>query len=66
MTRAQALEYLRLAGYHDDKAEFTRLYVENRIAYPKALEAFRAGARQRAAGVPCSCRTCKEAACPSA
>jgi hypothetical protein len=65
VTRAQALDYIRIAGYHGDKARFTTLYVENRIAYAKATAAFRAGAQQRAAGMRCSCTDCARTPPPS-
>lgn len=56
--REQALGWIRVAGYHEDSAAFTRLYIENRVSLAAAKEAFRNGRAQRAAGVPCSCRDC--------
>lgn len=58
MTRAHALAYMKVAGYHDDSARFTRLYAENRVSMPAARAAYRAGAEARAKGVPCSCADC--------
>lgn len=58
MKRAHAIDYLRIAGYHADRAAFTRLYVENRVSYSAATEAYRAGQKARDAGVRCTCRDC--------
>lgn len=58
MTRALVLAYMRIAGYHDDRATFTRLYIENRIGRARANEAFRAGQAAKLRGVPCTCTTC--------
>jgi hypothetical protein len=62
MTRIQATTYLRIAGYHDDRAAFTRLYVENRISLPAAKEAYRSGQQAKKVGVRCDCNDCKGAA----
>jgi hypothetical protein len=59
MNRADTLRHLQFAGYHDDRAAFTRLYLENRISLPSANEAFRLGRSALAAGVPCGCSTCR-------
>lgn len=61
MKREHVLTYLRVAGYHDDRAAFTRLYVENRIGYKAAQDAYRAGRAARDAGVRCDCHDCKHA-----
>lgn len=61
MKRADAIAYLRLAGYHDDRGEFTRLYIENRISYASAKQAFADGRAMRENGVKCGCRACAEA-----
>lgn len=45
MTRAQALACIKAAGAQGDKAAFTRLYIENRIAYAVAIAAYRDGER---------------------
>ena len=60
MKHKDALAWIRIAGFHDDKRAFTRLYVENRISFAVAQERFRAGAEARAAGVKCTCRDCNE------
>lgn len=59
--REITLTKLRVAGYHDDQATFTRAYVEGRVSYQVAKEAFRVGRAQRAAGVRCDCHECREA-----
>jgi len=40
---------LQVAGFHEDKKAFARLYVENRISYRTALDSFEAGRQQRIA-----------------
>jgi len=61
MRRKHVIEYLKIAGYHDDRARLTTLYVENRIGLSVALEAFNQGAQMKKNGVPCSCSECKTA-----
>lgn len=58
--RALTLAAMRVAGYHEDTAEFTRLYIENRISYQVAQEEYEKGRRMRKSGVPCNCRVCKK------
>lgn len=59
MKREHLLTYLRVAGYHNDAAAYTRLLIENRISMKAAKAAFAAGSKARESGVPCDCRTCK-------
>jgi hypothetical protein len=59
--RELAISLLRSAGYHNDGGEFVRLYVENRVSYTKAKEAFSQGRAARARGVKCGCRDCQQA-----
>lgn len=58
MKREYLLAYLRVAGYHEDRATFTRLYIENRISRPAAEDAFRAGRQAKVRGVRCDCHEC--------
>jgi hypothetical protein len=60
MKRSLVISYMRIAGYHADGAAFARLYVEQRVSYEAAKQAFREGKAMRAAGVPCTCSACKE------
>ncbi len=60
MKREVLTTLIRVAGYHDDRATFTRLYIENRISKPKADEAYRSGRQAKAAGVRCDCHECKQ------
>lgn len=60
MKRADAIAYLRVAGYHEDSGEFVRLYVENRISHASAKQAFNEGRAMRVNGVKCTCRECAE------
>lgn len=61
MTRQQAINHLRVAGYHADMRSFTRLYVENRVSIKAAREAYAEGERMRDNGVLCTCSDCKQA-----
>ena len=58
--RQIALAAIRVAGYHDDLRTATRLYTENRISRKVYDTAYNEGVKQREAGVPCSCYTCKQ------
>ena len=44
LTRKRLLAAIKAAGSQGDQATFTRLCVENRISYPVAMTAYRAGA----------------------
>lgn len=59
--RALALERLKYAGYHGDTAALVRLYVQNRISYPVAQEAYRRGQNAKIFGVKCTCSACTQA-----
>jgi len=50
----------RIAGYHDDKALFTRLVVESRVRRAVLDEAWREGRRQSESGMRCGCYYCKK------
>lgn len=58
MTRTQAITALRMAGYHDDRDAFTKIYIDNRIPFKSATIAFNAGKRLRVDGVRCGCNIC--------
>ena len=64
MKRTAALGWIRIAGYHGDKASFTRLYIENRVSRAAADAAWRSGANARNAGVPCNCSECRAIVTP--
>lgn len=54
------LASFRFAGYHGDKAAYTRGLIESRLVSRQAAnEEWAAGARMRTNGVPCSCRQCE-------
>lgn len=59
MTRKAALTACKVAGYHGDQKTLIHLYVENRVNYKAALKAFGEGSRAKAAGIQCTCPTCK-------
>ena len=50
--RELTLAHLRIAGYDNDAAAWTRLYIEHRISHAVAKEAWRQGVRMREAGIP--------------
>ncbi len=61
MKRADAIVYMRIAGYHEDRRRFTQLLIENRVNRTVADAAFAVGQKQRAGGMPCACHLCKKA-----
>ncbi len=61
MKRKDALNAIRFAGYHNDTASFTTLYIENRVSVAAARNAFAQGAQAKAKGVGCGCAECKNA-----
>lgn len=58
LTRATALRLAKVAGYHGDRREWTRLLIEARVSRPSLAEAFRSGAAAKSAGVGCTCGDC--------
>jgi len=61
MKRADAINAMRFAGYHGDKATFTSLLIENRVSQAVATAAFREGTKAKADGVRCNCINCRAA-----
>lgn len=59
--REKALAICRGAGYHGDQKAFTRAYIENKLSYSVAMEAYNAGIKAKENGMPCSCAKCKGA-----
>lgn len=51
-SRELILGHMRVAGWDNDRATWTRLLVENKISYAVAKQAFEQGVRMRAAGIP--------------
>lgn len=62
MSRQQAITNLRVAGFHNDKGQFVRLYVENRVSIHVANAAFREGRQMRENGQRCGCYDCQKLA----
>lgn len=58
MKRDDILNALKFAGYHGDRATFTRLSIENRIAIVAAGRAYARGIEARKAGQRCGCSDC--------
>lgn len=50
--RELTLAHMRIAGYDNDSASWTRLLVENKISYAVAKQAWADGVRMRQAGIP--------------
>jgi len=57
--RTDALIACRVAGYHEDRRTFVRIYSENRIRYRVAQAEYERGQSMRESGVPCHCFVCK-------
>ena len=64
MKRADAIAYMRIAGYHSDTKTHMRLFCENRISKAVADVAYRKGLAQKLAGVKCHCNQCSGAKPP--
>ena len=60
MKREQAIDLLRFAGYHGDRTSFTRLYIENRVSYAAAKQAYSQGEAAKSRGLGCGCNDCKK------
>lgn len=60
MKRKDALTVCKVAGYHNDRVTFTRVYIENRISRTAADEAWRSGEAAKRAGVRCVCADCQK------
>ncbi len=60
LTRKEAINLIQFAGYHNDPAASTRLYIENRISQAAAQRAFATGAQKRKQGMPCGCHDCQK------
>ena len=58
MDRKTLLVRLRVAGYHEDRRDWTRLYVEGRVSFHVARQEWDRGQAMRSAGVRCTCREC--------
>lgn len=60
MRREILLSLFREAGYHDDKAKFTRLLIENRIKREVAEDQWSTGIKQKISGMKCGCYLCNK------
>lgn len=58
--RNDIIRQIRYAGYHEDRARFTRLYIENRISLTVAHREYNTGRRMRENGIPCGCAECQK------
>jgi hypothetical protein len=57
--KEKALAALRVAGYHEDKRTFTRVYIENRINLQTATAEYNKGIDNKRNGMICTCEQCK-------
>jgi hypothetical protein len=64
MKRADALNAIRFAGYHDDSRTAVRIYVENRISRAAYVGAWAEGQIAKQNGKPCGCPQCQREAKP--
>lgn len=55
--RDNALARIKFCGYHQS-TDWLKYYIENRISYQAAQEAYRAGYQAKVAGVKCNCQEC--------
>ena len=60
--RALLESLFRVAGYHGDRAAYTRGLVDHRISQARAKALWLIGAAARKGGVPCSCSACRDGA----
>lgn len=58
MKRSDLLGLLRFAGYHGDRAGWTRLTIENRISIVAAGAEYARGIQAKQAGQACGCDKC--------
>jgi hypothetical protein len=56
--RETILNIFMVAGYHNDKQTFMRVFVENRVSLQKANEQWRIGVAQKKNGMKCTCYEC--------
>lgn len=58
MKKEHLLARLRIAGYHNDTRDFTRLYLEGRVSLRVAQTEFATGVKLRESGMRCTCYEC--------
>jgi hypothetical protein len=56
--RQHKINLMRIAGYHNDSPEFTRVFIGSRISNQVALDAYEAGQKQKQSGLGCTCSKC--------
>lgn len=60
MKRKHLITALRVAGCHQDRQTWMRVYVENRISLQVANEAWRSGVKAKENGMRCDCCRCQK------
>lgn len=60
MKRKDAIELLKLAGYHEDSSAFTRVYLDSNLSRNAADAAYNLGYELKEGGMPCTCAKCIE------
>lgn len=56
--REKAIATLKVAGYHQDKSLFTKVYIENRLNIQVAQQAYEVGYKMKQNGMKCNCCEC--------
>lgn len=56
--RERALKWIRVHGYHDERASALRIWVENRMSRAEMERAYDEGRNLKTEGMPCACPKC--------
>ena len=59
MKRKDALNWVKIAGYHNNSELGTRVYIESRLSRRAYDDAWASGMDAKRNGMPCTCRECK-------
>jgi hypothetical protein len=57
--RETSLTLARIAGYHENTASLTRLYIESRVSRRAMTQAFQNGRLAKKSGAKCHCHECR-------
>ena len=56
--RENGLKWIRLHGYHDERASGLRVWLEHRISRAEFDRAWNEGRKLKEEGAPCTCSRC--------
>lgn len=59
LNRKNATLLMMVAGFHDDRRLWNRVYVQTAVSFTAGTEAWLTGQQARRAGVACSCAECR-------